>query len=338
MAKTYLTTCLAAFLISFSATAKGKNDKELMAKIDSVISQYEFNGVILLSQGSKDVYHKAIGFSDVDNKVKLRQRDQFVIGSISKQITAVLLMREYEKGRVALDDTIGQYLKDIKQPWVNKVTIHHLLTHTHGIAALDKPLEFEPDSEFYYSQLGYDLIAQILQKVTGQSFESLSTSLFEQYGLADTYHPDNKNYQRLVKGYQKSEVTVKHVTNSLRNYAAAGSFISSAKDLKKWNELLYSGQLVTPETLELMKTRYATRVHPIFDTVEYGYGLLFKDGEQNVQIGALGYAPGFVSACYYYPQSDMSLVILANMVFGLPDFDRVFKVHTDIMELVKNQR
>ena len=91
------------------------------------------------------------------------------------------------------------------------------------------------------------------------------------------------------------------------------------------------------EILELMKTKYSTRIHPIFETVEYGYGLLFKDGEQNTQIGALGYAPGFVSACYYYPQTKLNLVILENTANNLDDFKKTFIVHTEIMELIKKR-
>jgi CubicO group peptidase (beta-lactamase class C family) len=292
----------------------------------------------LVATESKIIYSKAIGFSDLENKTKLDVNDQFVIGSISKQITAVLVLREYEKENLKLDDSIGKYLTQIKQPWKKEVTIHHLLTHTHGIVDLNKPLEFEQGSQFHYSQLGYELLAHILEKVTQKSFEQLSTELFENYGLKNTFHPNNKKYGHLVKGYEENEIGILvFAENSLDNYVPAGSFISNVADLKKWNENLYSGKLVTKETLKLMTTKYATRIHPIFETVEYGYGLLFTDGEQNIQIGALGYAPGFVSDCYYYPQENINLVILENTANNLDDFKQTFEVHTKIMELIKKR-
>ncbi|MEZ5024468.1 MAG: hypothetical protein R2728_14665 [Chitinophagales bacterium] len=71
---------------------------------------------------------------------------------------------------------------------------------------------------------------------------------------------------------------------------------------------------------------------------KYGYGLLFKDGEQDIEIGALGYAPGFVSACYFYPQTSISLVILENTAKELDDLKLTFKVHTEIMNLIKKLR
>ncbi len=328
------------FLISCQTNGQKKqdDDSDLSLKIDSIISEQKFHGVILVSTDSIDIYSKAIGFSDLENKTKLDVNDQFVIGSISKQITAVLVLREYEKGNFELDDSIGKYLTQINQPWTKEVTIHHLLTHTHGIVDLNEPLEFEQGSQFNYSQLGFELLAQILEKVTEKSFEQLSTELFENYGLKNTFHPKNKKYGHLVKGYEENENGVLvFAENSLDNYVPAGSFISNAHDLKKWNENLYSGKLVTKETLKLMTTKYATRIHPIFETVEYGYGLLFKDGEQNVQVGALGYAPGFVSACYYYPQENLNLVILENTANNLDDFKQTFKIHTEIMELIKKR-
>lgn len=313
-------------------------DSDLSLKIDSIINEQKFNGVILVSADSIDIYSKAIGFSDLENETNLDINDQFVIGSISKQITTVLVLREYEQGNLELEDPIGKYLTQIEQPWTKEVTIHHLLTHTHGIVDLDKALEFEQGSQFHYSQLGYELLAQILEKVTQKSFEHLSSELFENYGFKNTFHPDNKKYGHLVKGYEENENGILvFTTNSLDNYVPAGSFISNAADLKKWNENLYSGKLVKKETLKLMTTKYATRIHPIFETVEYGYGLLFKDGEQDIQIGALGYAPGFVSACYYYPQTNLNLVILENTANNLYDFKKTFIVHTEIMKLIKKR-
>jgi len=315
---------------------ENKEYSDLVTKIDSISVNNDFNGVILVTKDTTTIYSKTFGYSDLENKTPINMENQFVIGSISKQITAVLVLREYEKGNLKLDDKIIQYLPDIKQTWGNRVTIHHLLVHTHGIIDLNKPLEFELGSQFHYSQFGYELLAQILEKITGKTFSELSTGLFTEYGLKSSYHPDNKNYKSLVKGYEETENgKLEYVTNSLENYAAAGSFISNAEDLNNWNELLYSGKLVNERTLGLMKTRYATRLHPIFDKLEYGYGLLFKDGENNIQIGAFGYAPGFVSACYHYPQTNMNLIVLENTARQLDNFKETFRVHTELMELIK---
>lgn len=325
-------------LTSFKTIAQNKKDNDLTSKIDSILNNNNFNGVVFLTENSKRIYSKSLGFSDLENKIIIKFNDQFVIGSISKQITAVLVLREFEKGKIKLGDKINQYLTVINQPWSNEVTIHQLLTHTHGIVALDKPLEFLQGSQFHYSQLGYELLAQILEKVTNEKFEQLSTEFFKHYGLKNTFHPNNKKYNHLVKGYEENEdKLLEFACNSLDNYVPAGAFISNAEDLNEWNQLLYSGKLVKMETLKLMETKYATRIHPIFGKVDYGYGLLFQDGEQNIQIGALGYASGFASACYFYPQTRMNLIVLENTAKNLDNFKMTFKVHTEIMELIKKR-
>ncbi len=312
--------------------------KGLISRIDSLISNRNFNGVIAIAKDSTILYSKVQGYSDIEQEKELKLDDQFVIGSISKQITAVLILREYETGLLKLDDKIGQYLKDVKQPWTDEITIHHLLTHTHGIEAIDQALAFEPGTQFRYSQLGYELLAQILQSINNRPFEEIANELFEEYGLNKTCHPANSDHYELTKGYTENENgNLVDASNSLLNYPAAGSMISTAKDIIQWNYLLHSEQLLMKETLALMKKRYATRIHPIFDTVEYGYGLLFKKGESDMEIGALGYAPGFVSASYYYPKTKMNLVVLQNTARNLNDFRETFKVQIRLMEEVKNK-
>ncbi|MBO0593231.1 beta-lactamase family protein [Cellulophaga sp. E16_2] len=325
-----------------SYQTKGQENKEsysnLVSSIDAIVHKHEFNGVILVATDTTTIYSNVVGFSDLDPKTRIKFSDQFVIGSISKQITAVLILREFEKGNLRLEDTIHNYLEKIKQPWSKKITIHHLLTHTHGISDIEKPLEFTEGTQFKYSQLGYELLAQILEKITGKSFEISATELFEEHKLKNTFHPQHKKYHNLVKGYVENEQGILiFAPNSLDNYVPAGGFISNATDLKKWNQKLYSGQLVTKESLKLMTTKYATRIHPIFETVEYGYGLLFKEGEENIQIGALGYSPGFVSACYYYPQDKTQVIVLENNARDLGNFKNTFRVHTAVMDVVKKQ-
>lgn len=320
-----------------TATDYKFSTKNLGSSIDTLINKRNFNGVILITQGKKTLYSTTKGFSDLVAQTPLALEDQFVIGSVSKQITAVLVLQAFEQGKLQLEDNLHTFLPKIEQSWAKTVTVHHLLTHTHGITAIEAPLAFEQGSKFQYSQLGYHLLAQILETIYGESFQKLVTKLFDKNKLKHSYHPNNKTYKQLVKGYEQVENgELLFTEHSLRNYAAAGSFISTAQDLNQWNQLLHKGKLVKKETLELMKTKYATRSHPIFSTIDYGYGLLFQDGEQEeIQVGALGYAPGFVTACYYYPAVDVSLVILENTARHLNDFRKTFEVHTLIMEDIK---
>lgn len=159
--------------------------------------------------------------------------------------------------------------------------------------------------------------------------------LFKKHGLNNTVHPASNNHSNLVKGYtEQADGSIIYETNTFNNYVPAGGFISTAYDLVKWNALLYNGQLVSDSTYELMSKRYATRKHPIFSEIEYGYGLLFKDQESQIQIGALGFTPGFVSTNYYFPKTKTSLIVLENMERYSSDFKDVFYHHMELLNWV----
>lgn len=330
------------FIFLFSAIGSLNAQSQLTAnarltqRIDSIVAAEQFSGVVLVTHEEKNIYEGTFGYADLEKKTPISAEDQFVIGSISKQITAVLVLREVEKGTIELNAALKKYLPALEQEWRDSVTVHQLLTHTHGIVDLNEALAFEPGSQFQYSQLGFDLLAKILESVTGSSFEKLSMDLFAELNLKSTFHPDTKRYSRLVKGYEEDSIgQLKFATTSLANFPAAGAFISTVNNLNAWNYMLHAGKIVQDTTLELMKTHFATRIHPIFGTVEYGYGLLFKEHEQNVQIGALGYADGFASASYYFPTAKMSMVVLSNVARDLDDFKNTFAVQTGILEAVK---
>lgn len=304
---------------------------------DSILVANNFNGVAIVVKDKDTLFAQARGVREVEDNIGLEFNDQFVIGSISKQITAVMVLQAYEKDLLNLTDTIGVYFPEVEQPWANEVTIHHLLTHTHGIVGIDTLATFEAGSQFNYSQLGYDLLASILEQVTGKNLDSLSHELFTSCGMNDSCHPDNRTYKRRVKGYEEDENQILQYTDaSLQNFVAAGGFISTAPDLVKWNMALHGRQLLSDSSMRLMSTPYATRQHPVFGEIEYGYGLLFKKGEEKIQIGALGYAPGFASSSYYFPTTNSQVIVLSNMVRGIEDFKKVFTVHTELMRSVSN--
>lgn len=163
---------------------------DIKFKIDSIITANTgkpFNGIILISQNGKEIYSGIHGYADWFKKIPLKQDDEFVIGSISKQITAVLVLQEYERGRLKLNDPIRKYLPGLKQSWADTVTIHQLLSHTHGIVSLDKPLAFPAGTQYEYSQIGYQLLADIVERTSKESFAILSAELFKRCGMEHSF-------------------------------------------------------------------------------------------------------------------------------------------------------
>lgn len=320
----------------------GQENKALSKRIDSLINTKEekpFKGIIAIAKQGKIQYLTIKGFAEKEKKIPLKRNDQFVIGSISKQFTAALTLRAYDEGKVSLHTPIKEYLPNLKLSWSDTVTIHQLLTHTHGIISLDKPLSFKAGTQYAYSQIGYDLIAQILESVYNKTFAALTDELFKKCGMLNSFHPNLKKYKNLVKGYSEQENgKLVFETATFENYPAAGGFISTVDDLIKWNEWLYSGKLFKPATFEMMKTKQpvAIRQHPLFGRTEYGYGITVDNKEELLQLGQTGYTPGFISMNFYFPKTHTSLIILDNVVWHPEELDKAFSYHTKILKFVRD--
>ncbi len=331
------------FLIFLNTTLSFGQQIHVEKQIDSLISAKQikpFNGVILITQNGKETYSNIKGYSDFKKKRKLKINDQFVIGSISKQFTAVLVLREFDKGNLDLSKPIQEYLPELKQSWADTVSVHHLLTHMHGIVALDKPASFKVGTQYSYSQIGYDLLAKIIEKTSGKRFTELSKNLFEECGMKSTFHPEIKEYRNLVKGYTEIENgKIDLETGSLQNYPAAGAFLSTAEDLAIWNQLFYSGKLLKQETMKMLETKQqgAVRNHPIFGMTQYGYGITIDTNDGILQFGQTGFAPGFVSMSYYFPKTKTAVIVLENIAYDTHDLKKTFSYHTSILKIIRNE-
>lgn len=328
---------------SCTRTINKSNTGTLAEHIDSLLdvnTSQPFNGIILITKNGVMEYLNIQGFSDIDKKTPLKIDDQFVIGSVSKQFTAAIVLQEYDKGHLDLHTPIRQYLPDLSESWADTVTIHHLLIHTHGIEALDKPTIFPVGTQYDYSQIGYDLLSKITEKTSGKSFVELSAELFKECGMDNTFHPELKEYKNLVKGYFKNDENILEYTDrSLNQYPAAGTFISTAEDLASWNQNFFEGKLLKENTFRLMTTKQENTVrnHPIFGITEYGYGITVDDQDGIIQWGQTGYAPGFISMNYYFPQKKTGVTVLENIDYDTSDTKKTFYYHTQILDFVRNE-
>jgi CubicO group peptidase (beta-lactamase class C family) len=331
------------FVILLTALGYASSNAQINSLIDSLISaktEKPFNGIILISQNGKIKYSKIHGYSDIDRKKVLKFNDQFVIGSISKQFTAVLTLQEFDKGHLDLSTPIHKYLPQLKQTWADTVTIHHLLTHTHGIVQLDKPTTFKAGTRFSYSQIGYYLLSKIIEKTSGKTFVELSMNLFERCEMKNTYHPDLKGYKNLVRGYTEDKSgRIEFESKTFQNYVAAGSFISTVEDLSIWNNLLYSGKLLKNETMKKLETKQqcVVRDHPIFGITEYGYGITVDTKDNILQFGQTGFVPGFVTMNFYFPEKKISMIVFENIAYDTENLEKTFYYHTEILKMVRQE-
>lgn len=310
--------------------------------IDSLLQTQKirpFNGIVLISKNGKMQYQKAVGFANFETKEKLNMNQQFVIGSISKQITVVLILRAFDQGKLKLDSPIRTYLPNLKPNWADTVTIHHLLNHTSGIVDVDSPLAFRAGSEFSYSGLGYKLLGEIIEKVENKPLEKVVNELFSFCKMKHSTYPSEAKQKQVIQGYshqQEGKIEPEKGTFQ-NNYAAAGLYISNPKDILKWNNLLHNGKLLKPETYQKMISPSSLRNHPLWGEVGYGYGLQITKREGNLmEIGHSGYVVGFVSNNFYYPESKTSVIVMENLDWKDEISENNFYFESEIAKIMRS--
>ena len=295
------------------ATAPSNN--AMAGELARLMAFYEetgqFGGAILVAQDGKIIYNDAFGWANLEWRIPNALDTRFRIASITKEFTAVLVMQQVEKGRLRLDGKVSEYLPDYPERNGNRITIHHLLTHTAGIIDYghlfeylgrggsvnvagfdlqvsdaettpdylnvgrlphtrhdllgyfaDKDLLFSPGSRLEYSNFGYTLLAIILEKVTGQSYqELLQEGILGPVGMENTGIDVNSSIlERRASGYDYRPLAGLENCPFLDMSIAlgSGSLYSTVEDLFLFNKAKYSGELLSDDSLDrMMSAGYA---------------------------------------------------------------------------------
>jgi CubicO group peptidase (beta-lactamase class C family) len=234
----------------------GKNKDE---KIDYLLQQAfddnEFIGNVLVADQGRVVYKRSFGQKDHQSNVPCTDSTKFLVGSISKPITAILILRLVDRGLVKLHDSLNKYFAKVDSQ-IAKITIHHLLTHTSGIDEIiteeknmdletllgEAKLRFQPGSDFEYSNSGYVLLKEIAEKATQQDFRDLvHEEIFVPANMTSSGVARHSMVQALATGYedptQEKAVTIEF---PFENIDGAGSIYSTVEDLYKLDRALYT--------------------------------------------------------------------------------------------------
>jgi CubicO group peptidase (beta-lactamase class C family) len=313
------------FVLLFSNYNSFAQKKNYAAQIDSLIkiANPKFNGVILIAKNGKTLYNKAHGFTNFETKEPLKLDSQFEIMSNTRQITAVLILKEVEKGLIDLQAPIKRYLPELNQTWANSVTVHQLLNHTHGIIDLEKPLLFKPGTEFKYGNLGYSLLGKIIEVTSKKSYSEIANAFFKQLKMKNTFCYSKDKMKDVVSGYINTNNTfelVEKIVITTESIASNG-IISTVGDLAIWNQNLHKGKLLKPESYPLLFKYNITAQHGFFGKEKEGYGYGFRIIEKDAvkYVGHTGLGDGFSSVNLYFPESDVSLIVLENQMNENPD-------------------
>jgi len=268
-----------------------------------------------------------------------------VVGSITKTFVTAAVLDLAEDGVLSIDDPLADWLPDY--PRAGQMTLRHLLSHTSGIfnyfehPAYNKlvfgtndarswaPQEildnfvsapyFEPGAGYHYSNTNFVLLGMVIEQQTGQPLGALLRQrFFTPLGLFSTYFQgDGPPPSTSAHGYlyrsgafrQISDATDYRPTASAAAVAwAAGSIVASSSDIARWADALYGGNLLEPESLaQMIDYTYYPKAN---DT--YGLGTRTRVYLGERMFGHTGSLRGYVASMWYYPEADLTVVVLLN--------------------------
>lgn len=299
---------LIVLLLILSTAALSAETKS--EKIDKILMEYydarQLNGVVLVAEKGRVIYKKAFGYADYGWAIKNRVDTKFRIYSASKQFTAMLILQLVQEGRIHLDEPITTYLPYYKKDTGTKITVHNMLTHSHGIP--DPPMDsmpliitetpeevikkyfssdpmFEPGEKFSYSGVGgYMILGAIAEKMSGKKLkELLQERIFDPLGMKNSHYYDVKTViekKAVDYRYEGRDLVHRLQPYYIINAFGASCIVTTVDDLFRWDRALYTNKLLDTD---LMK-RYLKAHIKMGENADYAYGQVisyYSKGEEN---------------------------------------------------------
>ncbi|GIQ57481.1 serine hydrolase [Flavobacterium collinsii] len=329
---------LKSFIVLFLMGCSGLSAQSLETKMDQLIASKfkpENPGAVFLAvKKGKVMYRKAFGMANLEMGIQMQPEFVFEIGSMTKQFTAVAVLMLAEQGKLKLDDEITKFIPDYPTNG-NKITLHHLLTHTSGIKDFtsmkaikdiakrdlspkelvdffkNEPADFKPGEQYKYCNSGYVLLGYIIEKVSGQTYEAFVTQhIFKKIGMENTYYASHdKIIKNRVSGYRDREGYVNANYISFSIPYASGSILSTVDDLLKWQYAINANTLLNPAFTEKAFVNYTLNNGT---NIDYGYGWHLEKVKDKIFREHGGSIFGFKSMGVYEPTEQIYVVGLSN--------------------------
>lgn len=298
-------------------------------------AQQPFTGIILVAQQGN------LFWNFNPKAAPITAQRQFVIGSQSKQITAALILQAVDQQRFTLSDALSKFIPEQRERYGDAITIKHLLEHSSGLGQGGTTPAGAPGSTFAYSNAGYDLLGQVLERVYGESFAAQAARLFRQCEMTQSFAPSAEQLTSqaplLVAGQteQAGKLVAAPLDVSFSNNPS-GRLISSAGDLIRWQQCLHQRSLLKPASYQQMTSPQMLRPHR-WGALGYGFGLQINTSDGLTEYSHSGFVDGYVSTTLYYPQSATGLVLLEPLSLDPTDIHRAFYYHDQVRAALRAQ-
>lgn len=323
MTKKIILPVLSFIVILCACNEKKENryssNKDVEKYFETLAQNRDFSGVVLIGNKEKIISFYSAGYSDFESKKKYTITSKFAIASNTKTFTAAAILQLKNQGQIKLNDKIGQYLPGFA--YGDSITILHCLRHESGLANLDheklgnKPLStdgllseieknsllFKPGTNGSYSNTGFNVLAAIVEKVSGQKFgDYLDQQFFQPLEMNNTGEFNfGDRPTNLSKSYfpdAPPELLRKLPDFNYSQSLGSGSIYSTAEDLWKWGLAVIDAKL---------------RVDLFEEDYPYGWGRDTIAG--TFSLNQTGMNNGYVSSLFLFPDKDIVIVLLSNI-------------------------
>ena len=302
------------------------NTQKLDSLLDRIDAAKKAMFSLAIHQDGKPIYTRAVGFADVESEEKANPKTMYRIGSISKTFTSTIILKLIEEGKLSLDTKLSTFYPEL--PNAEEITIKYLLNHHSGLfnftneenytswmqtakskEELLKIIKtngtvFEPNEKGEYSNTNYVVLTWIAEDVSKKSF----SSLLQQY-IVTPLQLERTRYQGKINpenneaySYKRGRSWIKDTETDMSIPLGAGAIVSTPSDLNKFFTALFEGKILTPSSLEKMKT--------IED--RYGLGLFQFPFYDKTSFGHTGGIDGFSSMSAFFEEENLAISITAN--------------------------
>ena len=315
------------------ATGQALSDAELRSRLEAYLEPFvatgNFSGAVLVVRKDNTVLRSGYGKASYQLGVLNIPDTRFHIASVSKPFTAAAILQLQEQGKLSLTDFVARFVPDF--PHGDRITLDHLLTHTSGIHNVNDlpdydafarsphtiaelvakfanlPLDFEPGANYRYSNSNYNLLALILEKVSGETYgDYLRKHIFEPAGLHSTVHDRDAALviPLAASGYEPLGLNDYEIAPYLdwSNKTGNGSLVSAVDDLYRFSQAIRYGKILKDATVKKYLVEGRGNRYGWFMRSRYGHRAMSSNGR----------SPGFTSELDVFPDDDITLIVLSN--------------------------
>ena len=330
-------------ITSLAGASDDQSENELLtAKVDKLFAEWDNwdspGAALAIIKDGTVVYKRGYGSANLEYNIPITPATIFHVASVSKQFTAFAVAMLVKQGKLSLDDDIRKYLPEVPD-FGKTITIRHLIHHTSGLrdyltllamagwrlddvitkehilkmVSHQKELNFDPGEEFLYCNTGYTLLAEIVARVSGQSFrEYTEANIFKPLGMANTHFYDD--YEMVVKNRAYSYETKEDggFKKSVSNYAIVGdgNLFTTVEDLMKWIQNFDDGRVGGAAIIQQM---YQRGVLNNGKELDYAFGLIISTHKGLRTFWHIGVDAGYRSQVLWFPDQRFGVAVLSNL-------------------------